>query len=100
MTMRNLYLVLALLGAALPLSQFLPWVAEHGLNFPLFFHELFINRISSFFAMDVIVSAVVLITWILHSKTRHGWVAIAGTLLIGVSLGLPLHLYLRSKFTV
>ena len=95
----TLYLLFAIAGAALPLSQFLPWIAEHGLDLPLFFSELFANRISSFFGLDVIVSAVVLITWILHSKTRHGWIAITGTLLVGVSFGLPLHLYLRSKFT-
>jgi hypothetical protein len=95
----TLYLLFAIAGAALPLFQFLPWIAEHGLDLPLFFSELFANRISSFFALDVIVSAVVLIVWILHSRTRHGWMAIVGTLLIGVSFGLPLHLYLRHKFT-
>lgn len=99
MTLRTLYLLLAIAGAALPLSQFLPWLAEHGLDLPLFFRELFVNRISSFFALDVIVSAAVLITWILHAKTRHGWIAITGTLLVGVSFGLPLHLYFRTKFT-
>ena len=57
--MKTVYALLCLLGALLPLSQFAPWVSVHGLNPRLFVNDLFVNRISAFFAMDVIVSAVV-----------------------------------------
>src|SRR5207245_11157540 len=67
---------------------------HHALNMPLFIRDLFANRISAFFAMDVIVSAVVLISFIQSEGKRLGmrllWLPTIGTLLVGVSLGLPL----------
>jgi hypothetical protein len=61
--------------------------------------DLFANRISAFFAMDVVVSAVVLISFIQTEgkrlQTRLLWLPTLGTLLVGVSFGLPLFLYLR-----
>ena len=99
MKTRNFYLVCCVLGLVLPYSQFVPWLLEHGLNFTLFFRELFANRISAFFAMDVIVSAIVLI-WFIQSegkRLRVGllWLPTVGTLVVGVSFGLPLFLFLR-----
>lgn len=65
MKLRHLYLLFALIGLLLPYWQFLSWMIEHrGVNMPIFLHELFANRISAFFAMDVIVSAIVLISFI------------------------------------
>jgi Protein of unknown function DUF2834 len=100
MKLRYLYLVLALIGLILPYSQFLPWIMEHhAINIPLFIHDMFANRISAFFAMDVIVSAIVLIVFILDEgrrmEMRTLWLPVIATLLVGVSLGLPLFLYLR-----
>ena len=93
------YLVLCILGAVLPYSQFVPWLAEHGPNARLFVQQLFATRSSAFFALDVIVSAVVLLRFIRAESSRlrirHAWLAIPATLLVGVSLGLPLFLYFR-----
>jgi hypothetical protein len=65
----------------------------------LFCRELFANRIGAFFAMDVIVSAIVLI-WFIQSegkrlRVRLLWMPTVGTLVAGVSFGLPLFLFLR-----
>ncbi len=100
MKLRHLYLGFCLLGLLVPYSQFVPWIMEHhALNMPLFIHDLFANRISAFFAMDVIVSAIVLILFIQTEGTRLGmrllWLPTLAVLLVGVSLGLPLFLYLR-----
>lgn len=96
---RRFYLLMMVAGTLLPLSQFLPWLSEHGLDMPLFFAELFANRIGGFFGLDVIVSALVLIPFILWEGRRLGvdklWLPIAGTLMVGVSCGLPMFLYLR-----
>jgi len=46
---KTIYLVLCLLGAILPYWQFVPWLAENGPNMPLFFQQLFVNRIGAFF---------------------------------------------------
>jgi len=99
MKARHFYLVCCVLGLVLPYSQFVPWLLEHGLNFALFFRELFANRISAFFATDVIVSAIVLI-WFIQSEgkrlqVRLLWLPTVGTLFVGVSFALPLFLFLR-----
>src|SRR5262245_35770081 len=99
MKARHFYLVCCVLGLILPCSQFVPWLLEHGLNITLFCRELFASRISSFFAMDVIVSAIVL-QWFIQSERGRLLVGLLslppiGTLTVGVSFGLPLFLFLR-----
>ncbi len=95
------YATLCILGAALPLSQFVPFVVEHGLDVALILEQLFANPISSFFGLDVIVSAVVLVGFIAAEGRRLGmrrlWPFFAGTLLVGVSFGLPLFLLARER---
>ena len=99
--MKNLYLALFVLGCVLPLSQLAPWVVAHGLDPGLFLADLFANRISGFFALDVIVSAVVVIAWTWdqsrRGRVRHPMLPVLATLLVGVSAGLPLVLYLRME---
>ena len=100
MKRKSIYLVFCVLGVALPYSQFVPWVvAQHGVPMGLFLRELFANRIGGFFGMDVLVSAVVLIFFLRREGkrlgVRHLWLPIVGTFAVGVSLGLPLFLYLR-----
>ena|ERR1700730_1782334 len=98
---KMMYLVLCFVGAALPYWQFVPWVMQHGLNLPLFVHELFANRISAFFGMDVLVSALVLIVFMRVESARldirERWLPVLVLLTVGVSLGLPLFLYLRES---
>ena len=99
MKARHFYLVCCMLGLLLPYSQFVPWLLEHGLNFGLFLRQLFANQISAFFAMDVIVSAIVVI-WFIQAegkrlRVRLLWLPTVGTLVVGVSFGFPLFLFLR-----
>lgn len=101
MKQKNVYLVLAVLGAALPYSQFIPWVMENGLQPSLLVRQLFANRIGGFFGLDVLVSAVVLVRFVrveghrLHM--RRLWLPIVGLCTVGVSFALPLFLYLRES---
>jgi hypothetical protein len=46
--MQWLYLAVAVLGAALPLSQLVPFVAAHGLDVPLLFRQLFETHAAAF----------------------------------------------------
>jgi|SRR5580692_10657647 hypothetical protein len=96
---KTLYLVLCLAGLLLPYSQFVPWVLQHGLNLPLFARELFANRIGAFFGMDVVVSAVALLVFTRIESARlairNRWLVVIAVLTVGVSLGLPLFLFLR-----
>ena len=101
MNRKNVYLLFGVLGVVLPCSQFVPWVLENGLRFGFFFRQLFANRIGGFFGMDVLVSAVVLIFFVRREGqrlgVRHLWLPIVGILTVGVSLGLPLFLYMRER---
>ena len=102
MKLRYLYLIFAVLGLILPYSQFIPWIIEHhALNISVFMRDLFANRIAAFFALDVIVSAIVLIAFIQSEgrrlRLRFLWLPMLGTVFVGVSLGLPLFLYIRER---
>ena len=98
---KNVYLGLCVLGVVLPYWQFLPWAAQNGLNLPLFVRQLFANRIGAFFGMDVLVSAVALLVFVRfeNSRTRipGRWLPLIAVLTVGVSLALPLFLYLRER---
>jgi hypothetical protein len=98
---RTICLVLCILGVALPYWQFLPWLAANGLNMHLFFQQLFANRIGAFFGMDVFVSAVALLVFSRSESWRLGvlgrWLPLIAVITVGVSLGLPLLLYIRER---
>ncbi len=99
--MKNLYLLLAILGAVLPYSYFIPFLRANGLDIKLFTSELFANDISSFFATDFLISC--LIFWVfLFQEVRkhhikHWWIYVAATLTVGLSFAFPLFLYFRQK---
>jgi CDP-diglyceride synthetase len=93
--MQWLYLVFALVGAVLPLWQFIPFVATHGFDMSLFFRQLFQNNVSAFFGMDVILSSLVLWLFVFsEGRRRHMknlWRYVVCNLTVGVSLatGVP-----------
>lgn len=99
--LKIIYLLLGILGTILPYSQFLVFLLEHGLDMPLFIEQLFANRVSSFFGMDVIVSSLVFWTFVFWEGSRlkmpNLWIYIMANLLVGVSLGLPLFLLMRQQ---
>jgi hypothetical protein len=99
MKTQHLYLILGFLGLVLPYSQFLPWIMDNGLNLSLLIEQIVTSRIAAFGWLDVIVSAFVLFVFVLTDGREHRisnlWLPIVGTLTVGVSLGLPLYLYLR-----
>jgi len=101
MRLRHVYLALCLLGVLLPYWQFVPWVIEHGLSLSRLTHELFETRIGAFFGLDVLVSAIVLFVFIAAERGRIALsqlcLPIITTLLVGISLGFPLFLYLRQR---
>lgn len=99
--MQWFYLVAAIVGTILPLSQFIPFLAAYGLDVPLFFRQLFHNHVSAFFGMDVIVSSFVLWFFVFSEGKRRGmknlWLYVVCNLAVGVSLALPLFLFFRER---
>jgi hypothetical protein len=99
MTAKNLYLVLCVAGTVLTWQQFLPFLLDHGPDGRLFVEQLFATPVSAFFAVDVIVSSMALWAFVLidgrRARIDHLWAPLVANLLVGVSLGLPLFLYMR-----
>ena len=97
--MKKFYLILCILGIVLPYWQFLSWMAENRLAFDALIQEAIGSRISAFAWLDVIVSAIVLLGFILYEGKRQNikrlWLPILGTCAVGVSCGLPLFLLMR-----
>ncbi|MGG1660263.1 DUF2834 domain-containing protein [Brevibacillus sp. NRS-1366] len=99
--MKSIYLLLAIAGAVLPYSHFVPFLQANGLNLALFTSQLFVNDISSFFATDFLICCVVFFLF-LYQETKkrnikYAWLYVVATLTIGLSFSLPLFLYFRQK---
>jgi hypothetical protein len=99
--LKSLYCFLFILGSALPYSQFIPFLWEHGLDLSLFVSQLLANPISRFFAFDLLISAISLWVWIYAEGRRLSmsrlWLYPLITLSIGVSAALPLFLWMRER---
>ncbi len=95
------YFLLFIIGSVIPYYFFLPFLLKHGLDIKLIISELTANNISIFFGIDVIISAIVLIIYIIYDqskiKVQYFALAILATLTIGVSSGLPLYLFLKER---
>jgi hypothetical protein len=91
--------MMCLVGTVLPLAVFLPWLREHGLDLALLFQQATATPVAAFAWLDVLLSAavVLLLAGLRIAEGRRGyWGVVFGTCLVGVSLGLPLYLYLSS----
>lgn len=97
--MKKIYLTLSVLGAVIPFSIFIPWVIDNGLDLQLLINEWFVNRISSFFAADFLISWLCFILFLVVDKKRNHvqfwWIPLIGNFLIGLSFALPFYLFLR-----
>jgi len=96
-----IYVILCVLGAALPLSQFVPWLAEHGLALPLLLQQAFGTPVSAFAWLDVVVSAAAVIVFVRVEGGRLGmgrlWLPLICLFTVGVSLALPAFLLMRER---
>lgn len=101
MTPKRIYLALCVVGAIVPYAVFLPWTLDHGLNARLILRDLFVNRVSASFAADVILSSVAFWAFVAiegrRASMRNLWLPIAANVIVGLSLGLPLFLYMRER---
>jgi hypothetical protein len=101
MRARHVYLALCVLGLVVPNAAFWPWLITHGLNPQRFVQDLFTNGVSTFFGLDVVLSALALMLFVFFEGRRlslpHRWMPVLAACLVGVSLGLPLFLYQRQS---
>jgi hypothetical protein len=99
--LRATYLGLAIVGGLLPLYHIALWMWGNGPAPHLLFDAWQVNSATTGLMWDLVISAIALSIWILaETAVRRNWmalVALPATFLIGVSCGLPLYLYFRSR---
>jgi hypothetical protein len=98
---RTLYLILCLAGTLLPYSHIVTFLRQDGGDFPLFFERFYSTQGGGIFGMEVVVSLVVLWMFIFiegrRARMKRLWLPVVASVLVGVSLGLPLFLYMREN---
>ena len=101
MTVRNLYLAAAIVGTLIPWLFFGTFFSQNGLNIPLFLQSLFVNGAAGGFSADVLISIPIFWLWSWRDAARHNvarwWLVLPASFFVGLSLSLPLYLYLREK---
>ncbi len=101
MSYRRIYLLLLIAGAAVPYYFFLSFIAADGLNPTAFLAGLFANGAAAGFTADLLISS--LVFWVAMwqqyatGKGPAPWAFVAVNLLVGLSMALPLYLYLRHR---
>lgn len=99
--MRWLFLGLAVWGAIHPMYYFVQWFMENGWSLMAMVDAWHVNAAASGLVWDLTIAAIALTVWIfvevIQSRNFVGLVAIPATFCIGVSCGLPLYLFLRSR---
>jgi len=99
MKIKCIYLILCIFGFILPYSQLVPLILEQSFSLNLAYDQLFGNRLTALFILDLFVTATTFVVFALYEglkiKAKHLWIPFAATFLVGASLGFPLFLYIR-----
>ena len=91
--MKQIYLALALIGAAIPLLLFAGHFAAEGFSPAAFVAAAFANPAAAGFAADVLLSSFVFWLWMRGRDGPRPWLFILLNLGIGLSCALPAYLY-------
>ena len=96
---QNIYLVLASLGLLVPYYFLFKFLSANGFDIPLLVQQLFANDVSTFFAVDLVISIIVFWIYMIVEANRlqmkNWWLYILASLIVGLSFALPLFLYFR-----
>jgi hypothetical protein len=99
--MRLVWLALAVWGTIHPMYYFIGWFNENTWNIMAMVDAWHANLATSGLVWDLTVAAVTLTIWAIYEalsrKNYLSLLAVPATFMIGVSCGLPLYLYLRSR---
>lgn len=99
MTLKTFYLLAAALGTVVPWLFFGGFFAANGIDIAAFATGLFANGAAGGFSADVLISLPVFWLWSRCDARQYGvaawWLVLPAGLCVGLSLALPLYLYLR-----
>ena len=100
-SLRMIYLALAVLGAVVPMYHFITWFNEFGYDLGAMVTAWHANSATSGLVWDLTIAAAALTLFIIVETyvRREYWmlICIPATFCVGVSFGLPLYLFLRSR---
>lgn len=99
--LRMIYLGLAIWGTIHPMFWFVAWFNENGWSLSGMVDAWHVNAATTGLTWDLTIAALALTIWALaETYVRKNWSAlwcIPATFCIGVSCGLPLYLFLRTR---
>lgn len=99
--LRYLWLALAIWGAVHPMYWFVTYLSQNDWSLGLLIDAWYVNASTTGLVWDLTIAAITLTLWIVAEvSVRRNWlalIAIPAIYCIGVSCGLPLYLYLRSR---
>ena len=99
--LRLLYLILTIIGTLVPMYFVFVWLQANGWDIGGLFAAWKANAASTALYWDLLISALALSVFIIveamFRRDALCAIAIPATFLIGVSCGLPLYLFLRSR---
>ncbi len=101
--MKKIYLLSAILGTILPYYFFVMFLIENGFNTSLLISQLFANNISTFFAVDFLISCIIFLIYMFKecnklSIKKIQWLCLLALCTVGLSLALPLFLFFRENY--
>ena len=103
MTLRIFWLALAIWGAIHPMVYFVGYMRAEGTGLAGLIDAWYVNDSTTGLTWDLTIAAVTLTVWVaaetIQSRQFLRLLAIPATFCIGVSCGLPLYLFLRSRAT-
>jgi hypothetical protein len=99
--LRLAYLGLAIWGSLHPMYWFVTYMQANGTGLRGLVDAWYVNASTTGLTWDLTIAAVTLSLWIIaETWARKNWsalIAIPATFCIGVSCGLPLYLFLRTR---
>ncbi|MDO8312515.1 MAG: DUF2834 domain-containing protein [Sideroxyarcus sp.] len=99
--LRLAYLALAIWGAIHPMAWFVKHMRDTGTGLSGLIDAWYVNASTTGLTWNLTIAAITLTIWIIAETTvRKNWlalIAIPATFAIGVSCGLPLYLFLRTR---
>ena len=99
--LRMIYLALAVWGAVHPMLWYIAFWRENGFSQRGLIDSWYVNAGATGLAWDMTITAIALSVWIVaETWVRKNWlalVAIPAAFLVGLSFGLPLYLFLRTR---
>jgi hypothetical protein len=98
--LKSFYLLSAIIGTIVPWIFFAQFFAKEGFNLATIIQSLFANGAAGGFSADVLISIVVFLVWSFFDskkiKLKNWWLVLPASFTVGLSLALPLYLYLRT----